>query len=260
MEDTKAIKVGDKIDVSLFKAGDLVDVIGISKGKGFAGGVKRYHFNGGPKTHGQSDRHRAPGLHRLDHHPGRVLKGTAHGGAHGRRAGNRTQAWRYYRPTRPATCCWSRAPCPGSTNGLLLIKKSSEEEVEVQVPVYNLTGEVVRQIEISDKVFAVPFNEAVVHQVMVRQQANARQGTASTKTRGEVAAAPGSCTARRAPAMPGPAASRSPLRRGGGITFGPKPRSYRQEMPKKMRRLALRCVLSAKARRRRAEDPGGIEF
>ena len=58
----------------------------------------------------------------------------------------------------------------------------------MQVPVYNLSGEVVRQIEISDSVFGVPFNETVVHQVMVGLQANARQGTASTKSRGEVKA------------------------------------------------------------------------
>ena len=56
----------------------------------------------------------------------------------------------------------------------------------MQVPVYNLAGEAVEHIEISDEVFAVPFNQAVVHQAMVRQRANARQGTASTKTRGEV--------------------------------------------------------------------------
>ena len=59
VDDAEAIKVGDRVDVSLFKDGDLVDVTGISKGKGFAGVVKRYHFAGGPKTHGQSDRHRA---------------------------------------------------------------------------------------------------------------------------------------------------------------------------------------------------------
>ena len=56
----------------------------------------------------------------------------------------------------------------------------------MQIPVYSLAGEIVKHIEVSDRVFAVPFNEAVVHQAMVRQQANARQGTASTKTRGEV--------------------------------------------------------------------------
>ena len=117
----------------------------------------------------------------------------------------------------------------------------------MQVPVYNLTGEVVKEIEISDQVFGVPFNEAVVHQAMVRQLANARQGTASTKTRGEVAGAKGKLFRQKHTGMARAGSRRSPLRRGGGITFGPKPRSYRQAMPKKMHRLALRCVLSAKA-------------
>jgi len=70
------LKVGQTLDASLFKKGDRVDVIGISKGKGFAGGVKRYHFRGGPKTHGQSDRHRAPGSVGGTTSPGRVFKGT----------------------------------------------------------------------------------------------------------------------------------------------------------------------------------------
>jgi large subunit ribosomal protein L3 len=59
--DTSAIKRGDKVDVGFLKQGDLVNVVGISKGRGFAGVVKRHHFSGGPKTHGQTDRHRAPG-------------------------------------------------------------------------------------------------------------------------------------------------------------------------------------------------------
>ncbi|OGO23886.1 MAG: 50S ribosomal protein L3 [Chloroflexi bacterium RBG_16_50_9] len=75
IENIETIKAGQKIDVSLFKAGDMVDVTGISKGKGFAGGVKRYHFRGGPKTHGQSDRHRAPGSVGATTSPGRVFKG-----------------------------------------------------------------------------------------------------------------------------------------------------------------------------------------
>ncbi|HVA25613.1 MAG TPA: 50S ribosomal protein L3 [Chloroflexota bacterium] len=67
---------GQQIDASLFEAGELVDVVGTSKGKGFAGGVKRHHFRGGPKTHGQSDRHRAPGSVGATTTPGRVYKGT----------------------------------------------------------------------------------------------------------------------------------------------------------------------------------------
>ncbi|HUU65121.1 MAG TPA: 50S ribosomal protein L4 [Dehalococcoidales bacterium] len=118
----------------------------------------------------------------------------------------------------------------------------------MQVPVYSLTGEVVENIEISDQVFAVPFNEGVVHQAMVRQQANARQGTASTKTRGEVSGSSRKLYRQKGTGQARAGSRRSPLRRGGGIIFGPKPRDYRQAMPKKMRQLALRCVLSAKAR------------
>ena len=117
----------------------------------------------------------------------------------------------------------------------------------MQVPVYNLTGGVVRHTEISDLVFAVPFNEAVVHQVMVSQRANVRQGTASTKTRGEVTGSTRKLYRQKGTGYARAGSKKSPLRRGGGITFGPHPRDYRQEIPKKMRRLALRCVLSAKA-------------
>ncbi|MFC1977121.1 50S ribosomal protein L4 [Chloroflexota bacterium] len=118
----------------------------------------------------------------------------------------------------------------------------------MQVPIYNLAGEIVEQIEISDHVFGVPFNEAVVHQVMVGQRANARQGTASTKTRGEVSGSSRKLFRQKGTGSARAGSVKSPLRRGGGIVFGPKPRSYRQAIPKKMRRLALRCVLSSKLR------------
>jgi len=118
----------------------------------------------------------------------------------------------------------------------------------VQVPVYSLTGDVVKQIEISDEVFAVPFNEAVVHQALVRQQANTRQGTASTKTRSEVSGSSRKLFRQKGTGSARAGSLRSPLRRGGGIAFGPKPRSYHQAIPKKIRQLALRCVLSAKVK------------
>jgi len=118
----------------------------------------------------------------------------------------------------------------------------------VQIPVYSLTGEIVKSIEVSDRVFAVPFNEAVVHQAMVRQQANARQGTVSTKTRGEISGSSRKLYRQKHTGSARAGSRRSPLRRGGGVVFGPKPRSYRQAMPKKMRQLALRCMLSARAR------------
>jgi large subunit ribosomal protein L3 len=70
------LEEGATVKVDVFTIGELVDVIGVSKGKGFQGGVKRYHFRGGPKTHGQSDRHRAPGSRSSTTTPGRVYKGS----------------------------------------------------------------------------------------------------------------------------------------------------------------------------------------
>ncbi len=116
----------------------------------------------------------------------------------------------------------------------------------MQAPVYNLAGEVVDNIDISDKVFGIPFNEALVHQSVLRQQANARQGNASTKTRGNVSGSTRKLYKQKGTGSARAGSIKSPLRRGGGIVFGPHPRDYHQAMPKSMRRLALRCVLSAK--------------
>lgn len=116
----------------------------------------------------------------------------------------------------------------------------------MQVPVYNLAAEVVRQIEISDKLFGQPFNEGLVHQAMVRQLANARQGTADTKVRSEVAGTGKKQYKQKGTGRARMGDRRTPRRVGGGVTFGPHPRSYRQAMPKKMRLVALRSVLSAK--------------
>ncbi len=118
----------------------------------------------------------------------------------------------------------------------------------MQVPVYSLNGEVVEQTELSQAVFDLPFNEAVVHQAMVRQLADGRQGTASTKTRGEVSGSTRKLYPQKHTGRARRGNIKSPLLRGGGVVFGPKPRAYRQSMPKKMRRLALKCLLSAKVR------------
>ena len=116
------------------------------------------------------------------------------------------------------------------------------------MPVYSLNGEVVGQIELSQAIFALPFNEAVVHQTMIRQLASRRQGTVSTKMRGEVSGSTRKLYSQKHTGRARRGDIKSPLLRGGGVVFGPKPRSYRQSMPKKMRKLALKCLLSAKVR------------
>ncbi len=117
----------------------------------------------------------------------------------------------------------------------------------MRVPVRSPSGEIVGEIQLNDSVFGQTPNEAVVHQALVRQLANARQGNASTKTRGEVSGSTAKLFRQKGTGRARQGSIRSPLRRGGGVILGPRPRSYRQAMPKKMRRLALKSVLSAKA-------------
>ncbi len=123
LEDTEAVQVGDKVDVSLFQKGDKVDITGVSKGKGFAGVVKRHGFAGGPKTHGQSDRHRAPGSIGSTTSPGRVWKGLRMAG---RMGGERVTAQRLevFRADPARNLLLVRGTVPGAKKGLLLIEKS----------------------------------------------------------------------------------------------------------------------------------------
>ena len=123
MEDIESAQVGQKLDVDMFKSGDLVDVTGTSKGKGFAGVVKRYHFAGGPKTHGQSDRHRAPGSIGAGTNPGRVFKGTRMAG----HMGNRRVTVRNLKVIDVDLArhlVLVEGAVPGCNKGLLLIKKA----------------------------------------------------------------------------------------------------------------------------------------
>jgi large subunit ribosomal protein L3 len=75
VDDPNEYELGQKLGAEVFEEGEIVDIIGISKGRGFAGGVKRHHFHGGPKTHGQSDKHRSPGSIGSGTTPGHVRKG-----------------------------------------------------------------------------------------------------------------------------------------------------------------------------------------
>ena len=127
MDDAEAIKVGEEVDVSLFKEGDLIDVTGVSKGKGFAGTVKRHHFAGGPKTHGQSDRHRAPGSIGAGTSPGRVLKGTRMAGHMGNNKVTVSHL-EVFEADPERNLLLVKGAVPGARNGLLLIRKSGRRK------------------------------------------------------------------------------------------------------------------------------------
>ena len=120
--DDTAYTVGQKLDVSMFNAGDIIDVTGTSKGKGFAGHIKRHHFKRGPKTHG-SDDHRAPGSIGPGTTPGRVYKGMRMAGHMGDTRAT-VKKLRIVRADAERNLLLVKGSVPGSPNGLILVKKA----------------------------------------------------------------------------------------------------------------------------------------
>jgi large subunit ribosomal protein L4 len=109
-------------------------------------------------------------------------------------------------------------------------------------------GKVVGSVDASDRVWDAPSNEALLHQAVLAQQANQRQGTQDTQTRGEVSFSTRKIRPQKGTGAARQGSRRSPVRVGGGVAHGPHPRSFRQRLPKKMRRQALRVALSDKVR------------
>jgi len=121
----ESINIGDKLDVSLFKVGDKIDVTGISKSKGYAGVIKRHGFHGGPKTHGQSDRHRAPGAIGSTTSPGRIWKGLRMSGHMGGEQVT-VRGLEVRGADAERNILLVKGAIPGNAKGLLLIRKSGE--------------------------------------------------------------------------------------------------------------------------------------
>jgi large subunit ribosomal protein L3 len=122
----EAVSVGDKLTVDIFAVGEHVDVVGTSKGKGFAGAVKRYHFKGGKATHGQSDRQRAPGSHGSGTTPGRVLK-NARGAGHMGNDRVTAQALKVVLVDPERNLLGVHGSVPGGKGGLVVIKEARKQ-------------------------------------------------------------------------------------------------------------------------------------
>ena len=120
------LKEGDKLDVAVFAVGEKVDVSGTSKGKGFAGAVKRYHFRGGPKTHGASDRLRAPGSNGSTTTPGRVYKGHRGSGHMGNESVTASHL-KVVLVDAERNVIGVNGSVPGARGGLVVIKESRKQ-------------------------------------------------------------------------------------------------------------------------------------
>lgn len=123
MSNAEKLKEGDTLTVDVFTVGDRVDVVGVSKGKGFAGGIKRHGFARQPKTHGQSDRERAPGSHGATTTPGRVFKGSR-GPGHMGSARVSAQNIRIEFVDPEQNLLAVRGSVPGARGGVVIIKEA----------------------------------------------------------------------------------------------------------------------------------------
>jgi len=112
--------------------------------------------------------------------------------------------------------------------------------------VVNIAAEKVGDVELRDEIFGVEVQPGILHEVVCMQRANRRRGTASTKTRGEVSGSGAKPWRQKGTGRARAGSRKSPLWRGGGTTFGPKPKDYGYKLPKKVRKLALRMALSAR--------------
>lgn len=117
----------------------------------------------------------------------------------------------------------------------------------MKLQVLDAAGQSVEEIDVDDAVFGIEPNEPVVHQTLLAQLAARRSGSANTKSRGEVKGSTRKLRRQKGLGMARVGSANSPIRRGGGVAFGPKQRSYVQKLPKRMRRLAIRSVLSSRA-------------
>jgi len=173
MDDTAGIELGSALNVSeMFELGDVINVTGTSKGKGYAGVVKRHHFKGGPRTHGQSDRERAPGSIGQTTTPGRVYKGKRMSG----RMGNETVTVKNLVVVDIKDgILYVKGLVPGIKGGVVYVSKSQENKMTKAikknfVPLFKVEEEVVEESKVEEvEVTALPENPEEV----VEEQAEA---------------------------------------------------------------------------------------
>ena len=226
-------QVGGEIRADIFEVGQIVDVQGITKGKGFQGTIKRWNFTMGDATHGNSLSHRSPGSIGQRQTPGRVFPGkkmSGHMGAETQTTQNLQggQGRRRARPDRRARCSAGRA-------GRRRHRASDEQgSLTMELSINNSKN----TLSVSDAVFGREFSEDLVHQVVVAYRNAGRAGTKAQKTRSEV-----NGTTKKSKKQKGGGARHgaltAPIFVGGGVTFAAKPRSFAQKVNRKMYRAAI---------------------
>ena len=250
-------KPGATVPVTLFAAGQKVDVQGTSIGKGFAGTIKRHNFSSQRASHGNSRSHNVPGSISMAQDPGRVFPGKKMSGHMGDETVT-TQNLDVVRVDEARSLLLVRGAVPGAKNGHVVVRPPSrlreacqgqEGSQVMQLELLNEQGQATAKVDAPDTVFARDYNEALVHQVVVAFQANARQGTRAQKDRGEVKHSTKKPFRQKGTGRARAGMTSSPLWRGGGRIFPNRPdENFSHKVNKKMYRAGMASILSQLAR------------
>ena len=252
LDDISALNVGDLIKADAFEAGEKVDVTGKSKGKGYAGVIKRWNFRRRKETHGSGPVARHGGSNGACSTPSRVWKGlkmAGHLGAETVTVQNLTVA----KVDAENNLIAVKGAIPGPNGGIVVVrdsvKASGKEETSMpSIAVLNMQGKEVGQQELSEAVFGIEPNVSVMNDMVKNYLANQRQGTQSALTRSEVSGGGKKPWRQKGTGRARQGSTRAPQWTHGGIVFAPKPREYRYTLNKKVRRLAMKSALSSKVR------------
>ena len=207
--------------------------------------MKRHGFHGVGASHGAHRNHRKPGSIGACATPGRVFKGMRMAGRMGGDTVT-TQNVTVHAVDVEKGLILLKGAVPGPKGGLVVIRSAAKARTDREVTTHDSPRHV--KVDLPAEIFDVQVNIPLIHQVVVAQQAAARQGTHATKTRGEVRGGGRKPYKQKGTGRARQGSIRAPQFAGGGVVHGPQPRSYDQRTPKKMKAAALRGALSDRAR------------
>ncbi|CAG0909589.1 unnamed protein product [Cyprideis torosa] len=242
--------LGDVVTVDeVFAENDVVSVVGITKGKGFQGVVKRHGFGGvGQATHGQHNRQRAPGSIGAASYPAKVIKGMKMGG----RTGGKRRKIRNLQVVKvfaDKNLILIKGAVPGHKGAYVILENRSFQITWImKLDVLNIEGgKTGRQVDLPESIFGVEPNEHAVYLAVKQYLAHQRQGTHKAKERGEIKGSTKKLHRQKGTGGSRKGDIKNPLFRGGGRVFGPRPRNYSVKLNKKVKQLARNSALSSAA-------------
>ena len=221
-EKLSELQVGGEISVSLFEVGQLVDITGTSKGKGFSGTIKRHNFDSQRTSHGNSRSHRVPGSIGMAQDPGRVFPGQRMAGQYGNTKST-VQNLQVVRVDAERNLLLVKGAVPGAVNSDVIVRPGVESGCVMELKVINAQGQVSGSLSVSDALFAREYNEALVHQLVTAYLANARSGNRAQLTRAEVKHSTKKPWRQKGTGRARSGMTSSPLWRSGGRAFPNKP-------------------------------------